>query len=295
MRAVSLAVALGAVAAALSVAGCGDSGSPSSAANEVVRQRIESLEPAANLGHRGTGPTREGHPFPENSLPSLREAMEQGADGVEIDVELTADGELIVMHDDTLDRTTICSGCVSALTLDAVRDCFLVDGDGVPTEERPPTLAEVYDLLPPDALVNVELKVFGLTCGNETNGPRVLARTAVEEVHRLGATERTLFSSFNEEAAVAVKEEDPGLYSARLLLAVRADTIDRARQLGLDAIHPFQTVAAADVAAAGEAGLQVNIWTVNAPEAMNENLDKGVTAIITDEPAVLVEVLATRR
>ena len=74
----------------------------------------------------------------------------EGPGKVELDVELTSDGELIVMHDDTLDRTTTCEGCASAFTLAGIRRCRLLDGDGRPTDEIPPTLSEVYAAMPPD-------------------------------------------------------------------------------------------------------------------------------------------------
>ncbi len=264
-------------------------------ANIVVRQRIERLAPAANLGHRGTGVNRPGHALPENSLSSFAAAMQQGADGVELDVELTADGALIIMHDDTLDRTTTCRGCVSAFTFAAARACQLLDGDGRPTAERPPTLEEVYRALPASALVNIELKVYEPPCLTETTGARVLASKTVAEVHRLAVETRTLFSSFSEEAAAAVKAEDPGLYSAQLLLGLRRDSIMRALERGLDAIHPLLLISAENVRAILDAGLQANVWTVDAPQDMQQSLDKGVTAIITDEPGVLATILATRR
>jgi glycerophosphoryl diester phosphodiesterase len=191
--------------------GCGGDGDASDSetenaqpANEVVRARIASRAPAANLGHRGTGVNRPGHALPENSIPSYLAAMQQGADGIELDVELTADGKLIIMHDDTLDRTTTCVGCVSAQTLAAARACVLRDGNGRQTSEHPPTLEEVYRALPGEALVNVELKVYGSRCLTAASGPRVLAQAAVAEVKRLGAASRTLFSSFDEEAVAEV-------------------------------------------------------------------------------------------
>jgi glycerophosphoryl diester phosphodiesterase len=277
-------------------AGCGGTVSLDDAAgapaNLVVRRRIADLAPAANLGHRGTGVNRLGHPFAENSLASFHAAVKEGADGVELDVELTADGELIIMHDDTLDRTTTCRGCVSAFTFSEARGCALLDGNGRVTGERPPTLDEVFGVLPPDALVNIELKVYEPPCLTATTGARALARTAVAAVHRLGVGTRTLFSSFSEEAAAAVKDEDPHLYSAQLLLGVRRDSLMRALDRHLDAIHPLHFVSADNVRAIREAGLQVNVWTVDAEADMRDNLNKGVTAIITDEPGVLAAILA---
>ena len=283
------------VAVLVGAIGCGDDGGGSLPANEVVRRRIDSLAPAANIGHRGTGVTRPGHSLPENSIASFIEAMAQGADGVELDVELTADGALIVMHNDTVDSTTTCTGRVCDWTLAEVRECFLVDGAGRPTSESPPTLEEVYQALPRDALVNVELKTFKPPCLTDDNGAAALARAAVNTVRRLGVEARTLFSSFDSIAAAVVKEEDPTLYSALLVFVADDDTLEHALDLGLDAIHPLHSVTKERVRAMLDAGLQVNVWTVNSAERMNQALDKGVTAIITDEPALLDHVMAAPR
>ncbi len=273
--------------------GCGDDvpvdlGPP----NEAVRQQIASLAPSANIGHRGTGPTRSGHALPENSIPSFVAAMAAGADGIELDVEITGDGQLIVMHDDDLDRTTNCRGCVSERTFDEIRACRLLDGAGVPTEEPPPTLEEVYAAVPSPALINVELKVFE-SCLTDTTGPDALVPLALEEVTRLGEQDRTFFSSFDAEAAELVKLEQPEYYSALLLRVTDSAAVEQALLLGQDAIHPFAPLADAEtVQAALDSGLQVNVWTVNDAVEMETNIQKGVTGIITDRPGVLADLLA---
>lgn len=264
-----------------------------------MRERIEALSPSANLGHRGAGTSRAANPFPENSRSSFRAAIDQGADGVELDVELTSDGALVAMHDDTLDRTTTCGGCVSTKTLAEIRACRLRRGDGRPTDERPPTLAESFAAIPDDAVVNVELKVFGPECRTETTGPRALARAAVERVRELGVGHRTMFSSFDPAAVAAVREESD--FYAALLLDRAASVagawpaaIELAHASDLDAIHPSFAIPAAGVRAARAAGLHVNVWTINRRKHMKRALDHGVTAIITDEPATLVGVLEGR-
>lgn len=261
-----------------------------------VAARVAALVPVANIGHRGAGVSAPGNPFPENSVFSFREAIARGAQGIELDVEITADGELVVMHDDTLDRTTTCTGCVSAKTLAEIRQCRLYDGDGKVVDAAPPTLAEAYAAVPRDAIVNVELKVYGDACTTPSTGANELARAAVSEVARLRAEERTIFSSFSPAAAAAVRRESND-YSA-LLLGYTASTdgswplgVARALDLDLDAIHPAYRIPAEGVHAAREADLQVNVWTVNRPDQMETAIDAGVTAIITDRPAVLVDTL----
>jgi glycerophosphoryl diester phosphodiesterase len=276
------------------IAGCGDDGESQRPPADVVRQRIAALAPAANIGHRGTGNTRAGHPYPENALSSFDAAIAQGADGIELDVELTADGHLVVMHDDRLDRTTDCEGCVSAMTADEVAQCRLLDGAGAPTEEMAPTLAETFDRLPDDALVNVEMKAFGAACRTDTTGPEQLARAAAAEVIQLGVADRVFFSSFDRTAVSVLKQEHPDLYVALLYTIPTPEQVTWAIDAGLDAIHPLFAVPEADVQTAIDAGLQVNVWTVNRAIDMNTMIDYGVTAIITDEPLLLGQVLDER-
>ena len=266
-------------------------GSSDSTPADDVRAQITSLAPAANLGHRGTGLTRAGHPFPENSISSCQEAIAQGADGVDIDVQMTKDGALIVMHDDTLDRTTDCTGCVGAMTFDEVRACRLVDGAGQPTDERPPTLSEIYAAIGGNALISIELKISGPPCLNETNGPAQMVPRALDEVSRAGEERRTMFSSFDETAAGLVKTEQPGYYSGLLSLESGPDLVQTASVLGLDAIHPYFSVSADTVQSALAEGLQVNVWTVDSAESMQAQIDKEVTAITTNDPGILANLL----
>jgi glycerophosphoryl diester phosphodiesterase len=261
------------------------------APRDAVRASIFLRQPSANLGHRGTGPTREGHPFPENSISSFVAAMDEGADGVELDVGITEDGRLIVMHDDTVDRTTDCTGCVSEMTFDEIRACRLLDGDGNPTEERPPTLVEVYSALDGTALINVELKVFEAPCLTDTTGPEALVPLALEEVTLIGGEGRTIFSSFDETAAELVKTERPGYYSAFISLQSTPEDVEKAVALNQDALHPSILVSAETVQAALDQDLQVNIWAPNTAESMEDQIDKGSTALITNEPAILAELL----
>ncbi len=268
---------------------------------DMVRDRIRLLAPSANLGHRGTGPTREGHPFPENSISSFLAAMDEGADGVELDAAITQDGQIIVMHDDTLDRTTNCTGCVSLRTFDAIRACRLLDGEGNPTQERPPTLLEAYSEIDGNALINIELKVFEAPCLTDATGPEQLVPAVLAEVTRIGGEDRTIFSSLDVTAAALVKTERPGYYSAIVSDDTGAAEVAQAVELKQDAIHPGSSVSAETVqSAVDDEGLQVNVLVVNTAdltdeqiqELMKEQIAKGSTAIITDEPGILADLPA---
>lgn len=266
----------------------------SNAPVDEVRARIAALasgERVVNLGHRGTGTTNVDNPFPENSIASFQAAIDQGADGVELDVELTMDGRVVVIHDDTLDRTTNGKGCVSRKNLADVRACRLLDGKGRVTEHRPPTLAEVYAGLEPDALINVELKVFSDPCLTSATGPEALVNAVLDDVIRIGGASRTLFSSFDATVVGLLKTKQPQFYSALLGREEDPNLVKRAIDLAQDAIHPFRSVSEQTIGEARAAGLQVNVWTVDPRELMRELIDKHVDAIITNRPATLAALL----
>nr|WP_297071585.1 glycerophosphodiester phosphodiesterase family protein [Thermococcus sp.] len=99
------------------------------------------------LGHRGYSAK-----YPENTILAFKKALEAGADGVELDVWLTKDREVVVIHDERIDRTSNMSGSVKEMTLEELREADFGNG------ERIPTLEEVFEALPEDAIINVELK-----------------------------------------------------------------------------------------------------------------------------------------
>lgn len=291
-------VALGVVA----TFGCGggnDADSSPEAANVVVRQRVAQFAPAVNFAHRGQGPTGPGTP-PENSLAAFRAAIAQGADGIEMDSELTADGQLVLMHDDTVDRTTECRGCVSSLSFDAIRRCRLLDGNGQPTDQVPPTLDEVFALQPSKILVNVELKVFGDNCRTPGHGPVDLANAMVRTLRRLNVERRTIVQSFDAEALASVKAQAPDIYTAFLVSGLRPRDVTTAVELHADALQPggafpFLTLKPADLRAALDAGLQVIVWTVDDEASLNTLLDSGVSGFISDNPLLVKKVVGNRR
>ena len=266
----------------------------------ILSVRIFNDRCSANIGYRGTGPTREGHPFPENSISSFLAAMKEGADGVQLDAAITQDGKIVAMHDDTLDRTTNCTGCVSAMTLNEIQACRLLDGAGAPTEEPPPSLLEVYSAVDGTALINLQLKVFEPPCLTDTTGPEQLVRTVLEEVTRIGGEGRTIFSSLDATAAALIKTERPGYYSAIVSDDTGEAEVEQALALKQDAIHPGPSVSGDIVRSARDADLQVNVLVVDTAnltdeqiaDLMEEQIAKGSTAIIADEPAILADVLA---
>jgi glycerophosphoryl diester phosphodiesterase len=187
------------------------------------------------------------------------------------------------------------------MTLDEIRACRLVDGAGNLTEERPPTLLEVYSAIGGNALINVELRVFEATseCPVGTD-PEELVPAVLEEVARIGGENRTIFSSVDATAAALVKTERPGYYSAIVSDETGEAEVEQAVELKQDAIHPDASVPKDTVTSARDADLQVNVLVVDTADLtdaqiadlMEEQIAKGSTAIITSEPAILADALA---
>ena len=137
------------------------------------------------LGHRGFMSR-----YPENSILAFQEAMKAGADGIELDVWLTKDGKAIVMHDESIDRTSNSSGKQKDMTIEEIKKADLGMG------QRIPTLEEVFEALPKDALINMEIKDIDAV------------REAVKVVHAFDAHDRVMISSFSVEALRKVGEYD---------------------------------------------------------------------------------------
>lgn len=219
---------------------------------------------------------------PENTLPAFRLALEQGADGVELDVRLTRDGQAVVLHDATLDRTTDGYGPVSQATLEDLRRLdagawFAPAFAGT----RLPTLEQALEALSSARWVNVELK------GPSGPGER-LESQVLRAVERAGTGGRVILSSFgvlqlwhlrrmNRQVALAwLHGPGPVAYLGFLL----------ARALELQALHPFhRAVSERYVRRAQERNLKVVPWTVNDPDEARRLSGWGVTGLITDRPA----------
>jgi glycerophosphoryl diester phosphodiesterase len=216
------------------------------------------------LGHRGA--PREA---PENTLRSFRLALEQGADGVELDVQPSADGVPVVIHDPTLDRTTDGRGDVSQLTWDEIT-AVRSHGEPVPRMEEVAAWAAETG-----AFLNVEIK---------RPGAEAATLAAIERAGRLDAT---LFSSFDLRCITAVQRLAPSAACWLLTEEWNAGVLAKARDLRVGGICLHDPLAsAATVAEIHAAGLGVVVWTIDKPGRIRALLRLGVTALVTNRPAV---------
>ena len=223
------------------------------------------------IAHRGASGTR-----PENTLVAFRRAEALGAHMIELDVQLTRDGEVVVVHDWTLARTTDGRGRIASRTLAELRR--LDAGSWFGPEyagERIPTLREVLDTV--SLNVNVELKALG----DDGLEARTLA-----VVQAADAEARVVFSSFAPESLVRLRQRSPSvalavLWSRRQLAAA----LRLAGRVDATALHIRKDAAApAGVAEAAAQGLVVRAWTVNDPGEFARLAAVGVSGVFTDFP-----------
>jgi len=242
-------------------------------------------ERVLNIAHRGASSVA-----PANTLAAFEKAVELGADGVELDVHLSADGVPVVIHDFTVDATTDGSGRVGEMTLAQLKQLDAGSYfDPAFAGERIPTLEEVLELAGERLLLNIELKGTS-PCDDGLEQ----AVAALIEQHGLG--DRVLFSSFNPFSLRRVKRIAPHiptglLYAPGLPLPLRRAWL--APLVPHEACHPEHTMVDAHyIAWTRQHGYRVNTWTVDDPEEMRRLIRLGVDGIITNVPDVLRQALA---
>lgn len=239
---------------------------PSEVTSAITPRRVRCI------GHRGASGRS-----PENTLLAFRYAFELGADAIECDVQLSADGEPVIIHDATVDRTTNGQGQVDQLSFEELRR--LDAGAG----EQIPTLQETLDLCQAAGKqVNLELKGETLEQTNRIG-------QIVGEILESGDYQAmVLISSFWLPAVTRFKAEHPQFRTGTLHSGTRwrfSNMLTFARAAGADAIHPHvRLTSRALVEAAHAAGLQVNVWTVDQPKAMARLAAWGVDSIMTNYP-----------
>ncbi|MBI4927269.1 MAG: glycerophosphodiester phosphodiesterase [Anaerolineae bacterium] len=219
---------------------------------------------------------------PENTLSAFRLAVEQGADAVELDAKLSADGEVMVIHDQTVDRTTDGNGTVRRMTLGQLKS--LDAGkffSSKYTNEPIPTLAEVFETVGQQILINVELT-------NYTSINDGLVEKVVDLVRRCQLEDRVMFSSFHPINLVRARRLLPEVPVGILALEGRAGWWARSfllRHISPEFVHPYFTDASAGfIRRQHESGRKVNVWTVNDPGDLSKLSVDGVDGLITDDP-----------
>lgn len=264
------------------------------------RRSVIAREWPVNLAHRGASASS-----PENTLEAFRLAVESGAGGLELDVHLTRDGHLVVIHDPTLDRTTNTSGAVAGMTLDELREPdagYNFSPDGGDTHPyrglglRIPTLAEVMREIP-GVVLNIDMKAD--RAGIEAAVLEVLREAGAEGralvvSSRLGAVRRFRRMSGGRISTGASRSETGVFF---LFANLR---LERLLRPAYDALQVplshrgIPLVTRRFIEAAHASNVRVDAWTINETEEMQRLLDLGVDVIMTDRPGTLADVLEHR-
>ena len=243
------------------------------------------------VAHRGASAEA-----PENTMEAFRLGVDAGADAIELDVHLTADGQLAVIHDDTLDRTTDRTGRVADLTMDQIREAdagatFARPADaGLPWADRGlrvPTLAEVLAWLPDGVGIVVEIKA------------PAAADAVVDALrtHPVRESDRCAVISFHESAIDRVRALDPAIRTGYLLVPGQPiePALTWATEHGHVGVFPWEGDLGEDplpvLATAQAYGRQIGCYVVNDPLRMQHLAALGLWGFVTDVPAVAREAL----
>jgi glycerophosphoryl diester phosphodiesterase len=247
---------------------------------------FDNLPRPAIYAHRGASAYA-----PENTLAAFELAIRQNADAIELDAALCADQQVIVFHDDTVERTTDGQGAVKELPLRAIKE---LDAGGSFDEsfggEKIPTLDEVFDAVGQDIFINVELKNYASLRDS-------LPEKVAQLVQKHNLHQRVLFSSFNPIALHRIKNILPDVPIGLLALAGFSGFWARSyprRWLDVQAIHPdFQDTNHQFIKRKQAQGYRVNTYTVNRPGDIIRLAQWNVDGIITDNPLEARRALET--
>ena len=234
------------------------------------------------IAHRGAS----GY-APENSLSAFRLAMEMQADGIELDIQMTRDGHVVVLHDETIQRTSNGSGFVRDFTLEELKKLDFGSWFSKDFSDEPiPTLREVFQSLSSwKGLLNIEVK-NSIICY-----PGILEKM-MEVVSESYFQGNIVYSSFNHESMYQLKKLYPEANTAALIEMAFPKVESYAEMLGVSAIHPyFEFISSQWMDECLKADLKVRTYTVNSCEEVREMKRLGVHAVITNYPDRALEWL----
>lgn len=224
---------------------------------------------------------------PENTLPAFAKAMEMGADGIELDVQMTKDGELVVCHDEKIDRTSDGKGWLKDFTLAELRNFDFSYGYEAYKGVKVPTLREVFELFADTNMtINIELKT-GIMFYNG------IEEKTIALTEEYGFMERVIFSSFNHLSVKRVKELRPVAKCAFLYADGTIGMPEYAKLHGMSALHPalYNLQYEGFMQECKEKNIDVNVWTVDDEEYIKMCYMLGVDAIITNCPDKVFAVI----
>ncbi|MGM0884662.1 MAG: glycerophosphodiester phosphodiesterase [Bacillota bacterium] len=238
-----------------------------------------------NFAHRGAS----GY-CPENTMAAFSKALELGATGIETDVQMTRDGIVVILHDESLARTT---GRHQLVKDTDYAELKALDAgswfDSAFQAERVPSLEQLLELIKhTDTILNIEIK-NGIVLYPE------IEHKVIEAVRAFQMSDRVIISSFNHYSLVQCKRLAPEIRTGVLYMEGLYRPWDYAATLQADALHPYKYAVTPEwIAEAAGHGIGYHPFTVNEPLEMERLIDAGAAGIITDYPDRLAEVLTRK-
>ena len=228
-----------------------------------------------NIAHRGFSAD-----YPENTMLAFAKALEAGCDGIELDVHLTKDKEIVIIHDESVDRTTNGNGFIQDMTLAELRRFDAGRGEHIPT------LDEYFDLVQnTDILSNIELK------NNICRYPGMEA-IVIEKILARKLLGRVILSSFNHHSMLECQQLAPEIPCGFLTDCWLIDAGTYTERYGMEFFHPnYHSLTDEAIQEIHRSGVKINTYTVNDPDAMQRLASYKVFGIITDNPALLQKIL----
>ena len=225
--------------------------------------------------------------YPENTMLAFQKAVELAVDGIEFDVHLTKDNQLVIIHDETIDRTSNGSGWVKDMTLEELRKYdFSAGFAGVYGFNPIPTLREYFELVRDTPIIsNIELKTGVL----EYPG---IEKAVIDMVKEYGLEDRVILSSFNHYTILRCKSIDPTLKCGFLTEDWIIDCGKYTASHGVECCHPNKfNLVPEFVEEMHAAGREINTYTVNEAEDILRLSALGVDALIGNYPERMIELL----
>ncbi|MFS1513769.1 glycerophosphodiester phosphodiesterase [Chengkuizengella sp. SCS-71B] len=245
-------------------------------AEKISDSQIETLI----FAHRGSSGTH-----PENTMVAFQEAFLVGVNGIELDVHLTKDGEVVVIHDEKLDRTTNGTGFVHEKTLKELKQS---DAGGWYSnyykDETIPTLDEVLEWASnKNLLLNIELK-------NDILQYEGLEEKVIQLVHNYGLFGSVIISSFNHCSLVKVKQLDKEIETAVLTHDILYQPWHYVKSLGASALHCSKSFALSNMVTQAQQQIPIRVYTINDELDMKHILLKRLSALMTDFPKKAIQL-----
>ena len=222
------------------------------------------------IAHRGARASE-----PENTVIAMNKAFECGADAVEVDLRFTCDHKLVVIHDDTLERTTNGTGKVSDMTIEQLRALDAGKGERIPELSEALSVAKRYSR----PLV-IELKEEGMEW------------QVLEEVTEAGLGDKVTISSFIHTSLRNLKEKAPEIKTGVIIASVPVNPVRLVQDAKADVIFAKYSRITREFidACVGYEGIEVYLWTVNTIDDLNNAISYGVDGVVTDNPCELIRM-----